>query len=73
MKKISKVIINGVTLEEVLDKHKKWINKEEGGEKAVLNNLGLSHVNLNSVNLSNADLVGTDLTYANLTGANLTN
>lgn len=36
------------TIKDVLDKHKKWINNEDGGEKA----------NLSGANLSGADLSG---------------
>ena len=45
----------------ILEKHKKLINDEEGGEQA----------NLSSVDLSFADLRSADLRYANLSSANL--
>ena len=48
-------------LAEILEKHKKWLNDEEGGERA----------NLSGADLSRADLSGADLSYANLSGANL--
>ena len=48
-------------LKEILEKHRKWINGEEGGERA-----NLSGANLSGVNLSNAYL-----NHANLSGANL--
>ena len=43
-------------LKEILEKHKKWLRGEEGGEKA---------------KLSGADLRGADLSGANLSGADL--
>ena len=43
-------------LKEVLEAHQKWLDDEEGGEKA---------------NLSEADLSGADLSGANLSGADL--
>lgn len=41
-------------LNEILEKHRKWLNNEEGGEKA---------------NLRRAILSGADLSWANLSGA----
>ena len=66
MREINEVFINGVCLEEILDKHKRWVKKEEGGERAELINADLSNVNLSDTNLT-----GADLTNANLSGANL--
>lgn len=43
-------------LKMILDKHKKWLNSEDGGERA---------------DLYRADLCGADLCGANLCGANL--
>lgn len=72
MRNIEEVIINGgITLEEILDKHEKWLNEEEGGERAELVKVDLSDVNLSGVNLFDADLYNTDLTNADLTEANL--
>ena len=48
-------------LDEILEKHKKWLNDEEGGEKA----------NLNGADLSGMDLIGVNLRGANLAEANL--
>ena len=69
----------GMTQEElsmVLNRHKKWLNNEEGGEKADLSGADLSRANLigadlSRVNLSRANLRGADLSGANLGGANL--
>ena len=69
----------GMTQEElsmVLNRHKKWLNNEEGGEKADLSGADLSGANLigadlSRVNLSRANLRGADLSGANLCGADL--
>ena len=53
-------------LKEILDKHKKWLNNEPGGEKA-----NLSYADLHSANLSSADLSSANLRYANLSSADL--
>lgn len=47
----------------ILEKYKKWLKNEEGGECA----------DLHGVNLSNADLSCADLRYANLSCAILSN
>ena len=76
MRNIKEVIINGVNLEEILDKHEKWVNGEIGGEKADLSDTDLRHVdlrgrNLRSVNLRSADLSYASLSYADLSYADL--
>ena len=76
MRNIKEVIINGISLEKILEKHKKWLNKEEGGEKADLSyadlsNADLGYVDLTDADLSCADLSDTDLTDANLKGVDL--
>ena len=48
-------------IKNVLDKHLKWLNNEDGGERA----------NLCGANLCDADLRDADLRGANLCGANL--
>ena len=63
-------------LSEVLDKHRKWLRCEPGGERAnlcgaSLYGADLSGANLSGANLSRADLSRADLSYANLSGANL--
>lgn len=60
-------------LNEILEKHKKWLNDEEGGEKATLSGADLRRADLRQANLSGADLSGADLRRANLRQANLTN
>lgn len=63
-------------LQEILSKHQKWLDDEEGGERADLSRANLSGANLSGANLfradlSGADLYGTDLRCADLYGANL--
>ena len=48
-------------LQELLDKHKKWLNDEDGGKKA-----NLRYANLRYADLKGADLKGADLRYADL-------
>jgi uncharacterized protein YjbI with pentapeptide repeats len=58
-------------LQIVLDKHVKWLNDEDGGEKASLIEANLRWADLSRANLSLANLSGADLSGANLSGANL--
>ena len=65
-----------MNLTEILEKHKKWLNGEAGGELANLSRANLSRADLKGAdlsraNLSRADLKGATLTWANLTRANL--
>ena len=75
-------------LEEILHKHKLWLENKEGGEKADLSYCDLRDVyftcanlkganlrraNLRDADLEGADLIGADLEYANSEGANLEN
>ena len=48
-------------IKEILEKHRKWLTDEEGGERA-----DLSGANLRGTDLSGADLRGTDLSGADL-------
>jgi uncharacterized protein YjbI with pentapeptide repeats len=56
MRKISEVFINGVCLDEILEKHRKWLNGEDGGERADLKFTNLSCTELSDIDLSCADL-----------------
>ena len=63
-------------LKNVLELHRKWINKEPGGERADLCGANLQGANLREANLwraslQEADLEGADLRRANLREANL--
>ncbi len=65
-------------LREVLDKHSKWLNGEDGGERAdlsdaILNNTDLRYRDLGSSDLSNFDLSFTTLRYVNLSNSDLSN
>lgn len=58
-------------LKDILDKHKKWLNNKEGGERADLRDADLSDVNLYDANLHNAILRGANLYNVILRGADL--
>ena len=53
-------------IKKVLDLHKKWLNNEQGGERA-----NLSEADLRGANLSEADLRKADLHWADLREADL--
>ena len=55
----------------ILDKHKKWLNDEEGGERADLRDADLCDADLRDADLRGADLRGADLRDAVLRGADL--
>lgn len=60
----------------ILDKHRKWLNDEEGGERADLRGASLFRVDLRwtdlrGANLGGANLLEADLRRASLCGANL--
>ena len=72
LRKSSEIILkDGRNLEEVLELHKKWLKREEGGIKADLSDEDLSNVDLIDVNLRYADLSGSILMGAYLSNANL--
>ena len=58
-------------IKKVLDLHKKWLNNEQGGERADLRGADLREADLHKANLRRADLRETDLSVADLSGANL--
>ena len=68
-------------LDLILEKHKKWLNDENDGERANLRGANLrgadlqdadlQDADLQDANLQDADLRGANLRYANLRGANL--
>ena len=58
-------------LNEILEKHLKWLNDENGGERADLSKADLSGADLSKADLSGADLSGADLYIADLSGADL--
>ena len=58
-------------LNEILEKHLKWLNAENGGERADLSGADLSGADLRGANLRGANLRGANLSVADLRGANL--
>ena len=58
-------------LKEILDKHTKWLNGEDGGKRADLSNANLSYINLSHVNLRCANLFRINLSGSSLHGADL--
>jgi hypothetical protein len=68
---------SNINLIEILEKHKKWLNDEEGGERyscayvADLRSANLRSANLSGADLSSADLRSADLSSADLSCANL--
>ena len=58
-------------LSEILEKHKKWLNNDESGEKADLRKANLSGADLRGTDLRQADLRETDLSGADLQGTDL--
>ena len=63
--------MTGEELDEVLELHKKWLFKEEGGKRAIFYEADLRGVNLAEANLEEAYLFGANLRLANLQRANL--
>ena len=60
-------------LELILEKHRKWLNDEEGGECANLRNANLSGADLSYANLISANLRNANLRSASLSGVTLSN
>ena len=60
-----------VNLQEIIEKHKKWLNDENGGKRADLSGADLHGANLHGADLSGANLRWADLRWADLHGANL--
>ena len=58
-------------LQEILEKHKKWLTGKDGGERANLRWANLREADLREANLSGANLRGANLRGANLRWANL--
>ena len=58
-------------LQEILEKHKKWLTGKDGGERADLRGTDLRGTNLREADLRRADLRRADLREAYLRGANL--
>ena len=58
-------------LDKVLELHKKWLDGDKAGKRAVLFGANLLGADLLGANLRGADLLGANLLGANLRGANL--
>ena len=58
-------------LKEILERHRKWLNNEDGGERAYLGGADLGGADLGGANLYGANLRGANLYGANLHGADL--
>ena len=65
--------ITAEKLKDILAKHKKWLNDEEGGEQADLRFADLYSADLQCANLQGADLYGANLRHVDLRCANLRN
>ncbi len=55
----------------ILDAHKRWLNNEEGGERANLDNASLDNASLDNASLIGASLIDASLRGASLRGASL--
>ena len=69
MREPKEIIINGKTLEKILEDHKHWLNRDIVGWGNMYANL--NSADLSNANLSYANLRGADLRGANLNGTNL--
>ena len=58
-------------LKEILERHRKWLNNEDGGERANLGGANLCGADLREADLRGANLCGANLRGANLGGADL--
>ena len=61
--------MTGKEIKKVLDSHQKWINEEDGGERAYLHLADLRGADLSGADLRGAVLSGADLCRADLRGA----
>ena len=79
MRKPNEIIVNGKTLNEILENHNHYLRRNVKGwgsmranlSKANLSDADLRYANLSRTNLTGANLSDADLRYANLSGANL--
>ena len=63
--------MNNIMLNEILKKHKMWLNNEENGERADLSDADLRNADLRNADLCDADFRDADLRNADLRGADL--
>ena len=74
MRKPNEIIVNGKTLNEILENHNHYLKRDVKGLASMRANLrgaNLRYANLRYANLSRANLRDADLRNANLDGANL--
>ena len=63
--------INADQITNILEKHRKWLVNEDGGQVADLRNADLSDADLRNADLSDADLRNADLRRVDLRIADL--
>ena len=63
--------MDNAKLKDILDKHMKWLRREDRDERADLSGADLSRANLSRANLSRANLSWANLSGADLSGADL--
>ena len=81
MRKPKDIKIGNYTLEEILERHLHWLNRDCGNwesmradlHNADLHNADLSYANMSYANMRGADMRGADLHGANMRGINLCN
>ena len=74
MREPEDIKIGKYTLEEILERHLHWLNRDcENWEsmRADLHNADMSYANMSGVNMSYANMCGANMSYTNIIGANL--
>ena len=61
--------ITNTELEAILDKHKKWLNGDADGERAILSGFDLRGLDLSELDLFECDLRGSDISGCNMYNA----
>ena len=69
----NEIMCDGLSLKEVIERHRKWLMGEDGGERAILAGANLEGVNLSGANLRSANLSFTNLDNAHLVDVGLVN
>ena len=73
LRKPEEIIIEGVSLKQLIESHLKWLDDEETGKQLILEGADLRYANLIGVNLIGANLRRTDLKNADLENSDLYN
>ena len=74
MREPKDIKIGNYTLEEILERHKHWLNRDcENWEsmQADLHGVDISYANMRGVDMSYANMRGVNMSYANMRGANM--